>query len=674
MGERINYNMGEYAKWLKEKNDESDDSNGGDDSGSSASGGSSGGDDDAKEEEFNPPCKTKFWQDDTYEDCPTLMSVAQCCSIITKPVVPANLLKIRTQEGVLTAVRQDGALQGMLQNSANEDTPKTAYVEPFFQPTALAGGDDLIAETAIDTNLKYHEVAGEGVDDIEPEEYVLRKAPFMENRHYYAKGSAEEYGYMGMHMPYMRWWDTSAAAGNPRRFGSFMNTRGTYDTIVGVGREGADVFDVQAASTLTYTDEWNPIEHGREAGNLGGWAELMAHQMWSLRYDNFFCLGRYEKLFKPKAEEDFVLHRSGTAFENKLKQESPWPRGWRGYAENFPYWLNPGNIGVYQGLDNVLPGDIIRVNIAGIPKLFYVEHAGFYDPLRKTQSVLTDLEYGKQRACFNTAKAPARWWVEDFVKGIAYEAIPNFIMVQEVNHGKVPSSTGITTELGVQTTKTIYKYLVPNTANLTDELYSAGTKKLENYTVHYGAPHAPLVLPELPPQNSCDDPYFVQCVLPNGEADWDNALIFRPYLHTIMCNDPTLAATYNYTPDIRPACYPKTWQFAELFVNTQKQPPSDVIPTSGQHNYPSDIFASCINDGYDPPRWWIRGYGLLPYRGAGAGTYTDTNYCPPLPTIQGTELGAWSTCGSVHLIPEGIPGVFTLPFGFVPPWPGYIER
>lgn len=46
------------------------------------------------------PCKTRFYESDTFDECPVAMSIQQCCRIIVKDVVPMNYIKIRTCEGL----------------------------------------------------------------------------------------------------------------------------------------------------------------------------------------------------------------------------------------------------------------------------------------------------------------------------------------------------------------------------------------------------------------------------------------------------------------------------------------------------------------------------------------------------------------------------------------------
>ncbi len=53
----------------------------------------------------------------------------------------------------------------------------------------------------------------------------------------------------GSHMPYMRWWDTGTSAGNPLHGGSFINTLGSYDTIIGVGHEERSFNDATSTAT-----------------------------------------------------------------------------------------------------------------------------------------------------------------------------------------------------------------------------------------------------------------------------------------------------------------------------------------------------------------------------------------------------------------------------------------
>ncbi|MEQ1705529.1 MAG: hypothetical protein ABL867_06095 [Rickettsiales bacterium] len=49
---------------------------------------------------WKKPCVTRFYESDTFEECPVAMSIQQCCRIIVKDVVPMNYIKIRTCEGL----------------------------------------------------------------------------------------------------------------------------------------------------------------------------------------------------------------------------------------------------------------------------------------------------------------------------------------------------------------------------------------------------------------------------------------------------------------------------------------------------------------------------------------------------------------------------------------------
>ncbi len=69
----------------------------------------------------------------------------------------------------------------------------------------------------------------------------------------------------GAHMPYMRWWDTGTSAGNPTRGGSFINTLGSYDTIIGVGHEERDYYDAGGSSTIGAIGD---IVNGFKTGNF----------------------------------------------------------------------------------------------------------------------------------------------------------------------------------------------------------------------------------------------------------------------------------------------------------------------------------------------------------------------------------------------------------------------
>src|SRR5690606_11288280 len=53
---------------------------------------------------------------------------------------------------------------------------------------------------------------------------------------------------IGVRMPFMRWYDTGVSAGNPYHGGSFTNTLGAFDTLIGVGREERDKVDGKMAA------------------------------------------------------------------------------------------------------------------------------------------------------------------------------------------------------------------------------------------------------------------------------------------------------------------------------------------------------------------------------------------------------------------------------------------
>src|SRR5262249_6209111 len=136
---------------------------------------------------------------------------------------------------------------------------------------------------------------------------------------------------LGYHMPYMRWWDTGVSDGNPRHGGSFLNTMGGWDTLIGVGREEITQEDVdqyqqdqQNWQGVQFDNQdpglWTKPEdvsvRPSQMGRMGDIPEFYAHEMWTIRLQNDYCVGRYEKYFKPFGPEALALGRAGTGYES----------------------------------------------------------------------------------------------------------------------------------------------------------------------------------------------------------------------------------------------------------------------------------------------------------------------------------------------------------------------
>jgi len=200
--------------------------------------------------------------------------------------------------------------------------------------------------------------------------------------------------------------------GNKYHGGSFLNTCGGWDTLIGVGREEISTEDQQEAEfensggygfanngdpsfydpgMWTYLD-W--MERPSQMGRVGGVYELYAYEMQTIRNENNFCIGRYEKFPKTYGAEDLVLAKAGSGYTSRGKagafnqppREWPWTLGWRGYVTStngddiFPYAIDGANGAaiIGGGLDNALPGDIgIAYAYGGnkLPLIFFVTSA-----------------------------------------------------------------------------------------------------------------------------------------------------------------------------------------------------------------------------------------------------------------------------------------------------------
>ncbi len=484
--------------------------------------------------------------------------------------------------------------------------------------------------------------------------------------------AAIQLGEGGAHMPYMRLWDTGTSSGNPLHGGSFINTLGSYDTVVGVGHEERNFYDAtdvvteidarqdagaidaalrrlsaartaEAAAKYAYENPWacwwgcdppygrscgrywhcpcmpcllaawnaakaelaaaeqqlydarhsfvaterqtttaanidprSSLTQTARTGKINGWEGIKGHQMWTLRRFGLNCIGRYEKLFKPLAQEDFVLARAGANYTSKTGVQWPWPLGWRGYVAdpNNEFERNPNPLSTgpdparLTGLDDAEAGDLIIYTINGIKRISYVAKVNKVEP--------------------------------------------RFVKIEGWNQGKFPTAAGISTSAGLNQQRTIYKTEVPTRA-----------RSLRIVTLHPTSPtevpRAPTINDELirflPPTDlakigdnnpSCEDPEFTSCVLggegirdTNGvlipNSVWDNVKIYRPSADTAQRQCPMInTASGAGGPDL----------------NTSK--------------LATDSFSYCVNAGFDPPSNYVIGYN-----GAGTGAVQDLTLCGP---------------------------------------------
>ena len=582
---------------------------------------------------FNPPCKTRFFESDDADHCPVNMSIQQCCHIITKDVVPANFLKIRTCEGL----RQDridniGITLSMTPPDSPPDSggacnssPGDCYDNDFdmddFDSPATSNSDSMGAcptpqppphspaivniydeEFLWDYNPVQHEKIMDGdsykvallftevlnqvgCHDTEPDEYQFK--------HWFESWSDPYTGLLiGYHMPYMRWYDTGVSAGQQFHGGSFVNTLGGFDTLVGVGREERSKEDSYQAKLQSYIFG-SPMTDGlvqaigtqeqSQAGRMGGWLELKAHEMWSIRRSNLFCVGRYEKLFKEGGPEDFALRRAGGNYLNTLGNEYPWPLGWRGYAsdshgEGFP--TVGGGGASATGLDNAEIGDIIVYKLNGVNHVAYVANVFKPAGVVRSVSILT--------------------W----------------------DQGKYPDATGASVSWGFGPQRQIYKYAVTqDDVGGTNPMCRKTLRALTNAVG--GDPANPntivgnckgrekddaMIAAACQSNNcqpSCADPDYIHCVMPNGMADWNAVKIYHPRDNVRACSSTCV---------INQPCPDPISSISGASTGIASSNNTPFIDT----NY----FSWMVNFGFDPPLALRSEEG---YKGVGA--YDKTNLC-----------------------------------------------
>ncbi len=551
---------------------------------------------------FNPPCKTRFFENDTYAECPVKLSIQQCCHIIVKDVVPANFVKLRTKEGLRQA-RLDC-----------KDNPATNPVthEPSDHLVMDYNGYDASSDTFPGGKPALH-LSMKGTEELnncstgnntEPQEYMFS--------HYFESYSEEsdycgDECFLGYHMPYMRWWDTGVAAGNLRHGGDFINTLGGFDTLIGIGREEITKKDVKDAQDEAYysgsSDDygyggdpgvWTRLdihERSAEMGRIGGLPELYAHAMWSIRKDNNFCLARYEKSFKLGSADNFVLAKAGSGYTSRgdaskkiVPRPWAWSLGWRGYvtaweSTSFPDLFGPADGAVLikddpandkYGLDNAKSGDIIVFNIPDKPpQIAFITNA--------------QLE--------------------------GYESL-QFVDVEFWDQGKYPTSTGSSIMLGMGPERRIYKTEVPeaNRQEVCNTTMRVLTKRGNDGPDYYstGAYGSDICANSADDnldsgtcmssqcQPACLDSDYHVCVL--GGSLWQSAKIYRRIYDVRQCSGtPTFDGNTTYSSFDLPTTYNWWWGDPDS-PSAIYQDRSDKVD--------GDLWAHCVNKGYDPPPHW----------------------------------------------------------------------
>jgi hypothetical protein len=446
-----------------------------------------------------------------------------------------------------------------------------------------------------------------------------------------------------VHMPYMRWWDTGVSAGNVKTGGNPVNMLGMHDVLIGVGREERDeengYWDAYEADYYSDSERKSRLKKtaSAQAGRVGGWTELVAHQMQTERRYNMACLGRYEKLFKVGSAENFVLSKAGSGFTTREGKQWPWSLGWRGYVTStlapFPNEFatataklaivpNSDDPDGPHGLDNALEGDIIIVSLNGLPQIYYVTGIG-YDPKK---SGWGDIAF-------------------DFKSGKHGGMIPDRIYAIGWDQGKFPTSTGVSINWGIGKERTIYREKLPETARDVVKktkglmaLTNAYTKEPIEAEKDCGGPAS--LKKDFSYQNcepSCEDQDLEACVLPTmpygpqNYSVWKNAIVYRPNLDVRECSGtPTIDGKPPEKEEYSKVTMKDTYEWIKLIgasIEGKGMPKASdkVIYPSMSGIFDTHLWSKCVNQGFDPPAHWSR-----EYKGPSTGALTDNTLCGPM--------------------------------------------
>jgi hypothetical protein len=570
---------------------------------------------------YKPACATRYWETDNAYDCPTPTSIQQCCRFITKDLVPTNFLKLRTCEGLLhkrTAAKERMEAIGVITSLTFDPfDPDRKWPENGGNPPDYAKAVVWINEYATGSSngvgKHQHVVAEAGnriLNDYSCDAVEHAELRFRTGRNFFRDPYTGES--LGAHMPYMRWWDTGVSAGNVHRGGSFGNTLGTWDVVVGVGREERTAAEAyyakqKASAQQHHLGNQQPTPQfsingarGSEISRINGWEGILAHQMQSIRRFNLNCLTRYEKTFKPYSAEDFVLASAGGSYNNTLGRKMPWPLGWRGYLSSGQFPVNVQQVSPnnpkYKGLDNARRGDIIIYALSdGQWHMGYVEYADYTPDTRG--AVNTNPKWDFEKAEFS-----------------GMSKAPNNLYVVSWDQGRFPTATGATTYQGIGARRQIMKQEVPKfyKDQVCKKKLLALTSKGDEIDMTC---QNPITAQCSQCEPSCDDPDYKYCVLPivGGQHSWDTAYIYRPAWDS---SRQALGATYTWWEKQKE----KPTKPFEFDPSPGKD--ENVILQALTYKYSSSSFATLVNMGYDPPWFWFMGG----YKGPGTGAVTDLTF------------------------------------------------
>lgn len=377
--------------------------------------------------------------------------------------------------------------------------------------------------------------------------------------------------YFGDHMPYMRWWDTTQAAGGT--LDTTLNydpncNLGQYDTIVGVGTEGkGGKYCRYGGNGEAVDDQGNPLYDTTPctvdpatgiiaaSGNppvpctpnppctllssgkpnpstctllkpsykcipldtpdaLTSWTELKMYQMHFARQYGLNCIGQYEKLDKEWGAEDGALNATGGYFSFAFTKvdsnhRTPWPLGWRGYLSD------PDLLAQFPSFGSTPGSPAAAYPAKGLDNaqkgdIIYLTHADVA-PTVPGVSVMPFIAVVTEASHGNL------------------DPCADYIIVQDINNGKSPDACGNTDRLGLGSPRTIFKEQLQQTDY--EAYYPAGSIHTDSCGVSYQVQvgNKP---PAINNSLNCSDPYLKDCTFytPGQPNLWNSIRIYRPTL------------------------------------------------------------------------------------------------------------------------------------------------
>lgn len=460
----------------------------------------------------------------------------------------------------------------------------------------------------------------------------------------------------GAHMPYMRWWDTGKSAGNPLHGGSFINTLGSYDTIIGAGHEERNFGDATDDVTTIDTIQDQSLVEAAVLRLERARAEVAAAQY---AYDTaprtFRCCRRcswgrtccrdcatdltpyINRLNAARAELNAAIanlewarRQSVTTIttsssparidpQESLTQPSRMSRigGWEGLKGHQMLTTRRNNlscIGRYEKLFKQYGQESYVLAKAGAnytskTKVQWPWPLGWRgyinDPNNDFEKNIIGIGLD------NVQKGDLIIYTISGVKRISYveevnRTDPQFVKISSWDQGKFPTASGSSLTMGQRMDRTIYR-----TIAAADILRSRTVNPTTGAVTITDSPIATMTqVAKIGDQPSCEDPSFTSCVLGGAmevlsdtgtvlatipNSTWDDVKIYRPSTDTAQRQCPMI--------NMNRGSGRVNLQTSELSTNS---------------------FSFCVNAGFDPPPEYVIGY-----HGAGAGNVSDTTLCGP---------------------------------------------